>query len=312
MKKQLPLILSLIVGFAAIAVFYIPAKVSGDLEDLLVSWAQVLAAAALILGGINIVQVNYPKIRRREMDWEYKVVLLVSAAIMLLSGIPWHKLGADPVKPTIAVAETVDTELAGSGKARLVVSSDANAMVSVDGAQPIPATTDTGPTTFELSPGKHAVLVFAGATKFTIGGYSKFIEDFEVTAGQVATATVPLQMKWGLEGRVFTWLYDHVFDPCNSTMFALLAFFIASAAFRAFRARNVEAALLLGAAILVMLGRVPIGSLLSESFPYISDWLVDVPNNAGRRAIMMGAALGAVATSLRVILGLERSHLGSD
>jgi len=311
-KKQLPLILSLIVGFAAIAVFYIPAKISGDLEDLLVSWAQVLAASALILGGINIVQVNYPKIRRRERDWPYKVVLLASAAIMLLSGIPWHRLFAEEVEGSIAVAGSVDPELAGGDKARLVVASADNAMVSIDGAVAVPANDAAGPVGFELSPGPHAVRVFAGATKFTIGGYEAFTREFEVQAGQVATATVPLQMKWGLEGRVFTWLYDHVFAPCNATMFALLAFFIASAAFRAFRARNVEAALLLGAAILVMLGRVPIGSLLSESFPYISDWLVDVPNNAGRRAIMMGAALGAVATSLRVILGLERSHLGAD
>lgn len=310
MKKQLPLLLSLLVGFFAIAMFYVPAI--SEIEDLLVSWGLVLAAAALILGGINIVQVNYPKIRRREQDWEYKVVLLVSAAIMLLAGIPWHKLGADEVAGKVTVADTLDQELSSTGKARLVVTSADNAMVSVDGKAAVPAGDSGTSTTFELEPGTHSIRVFAGSSGFTVAGYSSFTGNVELTAGQVATADVPLDMRWGLEGRVFTWLYDYVFDPCNSTMFALLAFFIASAAFRAFRARNVEAALLLGAAILVMLGRVPIGSLISESFPYISDWLVDVPNNAGRRAIMMGAALGAVATSLRVILGLERSHLGAD
>jgi hypothetical protein len=107
-------------------------------------------------------------------------------------------------------------------------------------------------------------------------------------------------------------MYDYVFYPCNATMFALLAFFIASAAFRAFRARNAEAALLLGAAIIIMLGRAPIGRAISDMLPLISDWILDVPNNAGRRAIMMGAALGAIATGLRIILGLERSHLGAE
>ena len=47
-------------------------------------------------------------------------------------------------------------------------------------------------------------------------------------------------------------------------------------------------------------------------FPDLAQWLIDIPNNAGRRAIMMGAAIGAIATGLRVIIGLERSHLGSD
>jgi hypothetical protein len=133
-----------------------------------------------------------------------------------------------------------------------------------------------------------------------------------VAEGQEVAVRAQLRMLWGPSGRVFTWLYDHFFAPCNATMFALLAFFIASAAFRAFRARNVDAALLLGSAILIMLGRVPLGRAISSWLPEISDWIIDIPNNAGRRAIMMGAALGAIVTSLRVILGLERSHLGRD
>ena len=39
---------------------------------------------------------------------------------------------------------------------------------------------------------------------------------------------------------------------------------------------------------------------------------MDVPNVAGRRAIFIGAALGAVATGVRIILGIERSHLRGD
>jgi len=117
------------------------------------------------------------------------------------------------------------------------------------------------------------------------------------------------------DGEHYKWLFDYMFVPLNATMFALLAFYIASAAFRAFRARNLEATLLLAAAILVMLARVPIGEaipVVGDYLPKVMNWIMDVPNIAGRRAIFIGAALGAVSTGLRVILGLERSHLGGE
>lgn len=120
------------------------------------------------------------------------------------------------------------------------------------------------------------------------------------------------------EGTVFDFLFMNAYVPMNSTMFALLAFFVASASYRAFRARTVDAALLLIAGFVVMLGRAPIGDYLTYFMPegwQMSDyanWIMDIPNTAGQRAIMMGAALGVVATSLRVILGIERSYLGGE
>ena len=105
-------------------------------------------------------------------------------------------------------------------------------------------------------------------------------------------------------------IYQSVNAPLASTMFALLAFFIASAAFRAFRARNVEATLLLVTAVLMMIGRVSIGEFLWPGFPAFTEWLLDVPNLAAKRAVAIGVGLGAVSTGLKIILGIERSYLG--
>ena len=41
-------------------------------------------------------------------------------------------------------------------------------------------------------------------------------------------------------------------------------------------------------------------------------WIMNSPNLAGQRSIMIGIGLGVVAMSLRVILGIERTYLGED
>lgn len=111
-------------------------------------------------------------------------------------------------------------------------------------------------------------------------------------------------------------LYFKVLVPLQSSMFALLAFFMASAAYRSFRARNLLAGLLLGAAFLVMLGQVPVGEWLTSFLPptfrasEISTWIMQVPNTASKRAIELGLTLGVLATMLKILTGIERSWLG--
>jgi hypothetical protein len=113
-------------------------------------------------------------------------------------------------------------------------------------------------------------------------------------------------------GGPYDWMFQYVYIPAESTMFAILAFFIASAAYRTFRARTTEAAILLVAAVIVMLGRVPIGHMMWDQFPELQQWLMMVPNMAAKRGILLGVYLGAVATALRIIFGIERSYLGGD
>lgn len=111
-------------------------------------------------------------------------------------------------------------------------------------------------------------------------------------------------------GSAAFWLWENMQLPCGATMFALLAFYIASAAFRAFRIRNLEAGFLMAAAVLLMIGRVPLVELAFPNYPEFVEWIMDAPNMAAKRAIMIGAALGAIATGLKIILGIERQYLG--
>ncbi|GJQ49688.1 putative membrane protein [Candidatus Kuenenia stuttgartiensis] len=112
------------------------------------------------------------------------------------------------------------------------------------------------------------------------------------------------------DGTMLDWIYYYVQVPAGATIFSILAFFIASAAYRTFRARTRESAVLLIAAIVVMLGRVPIGNYISHYIPAVADWIMAVPNLAAKRGILLGVSFGAIATSIKIIFGIERSYLG--
>ncbi len=116
----------------------------------------------------------------------------------------------------------------------------------------------------------------------------------------------------GLESTVYRAMFNHVMIPLHATMYSLLAFFIASAAFRAFRARSALATVLLVSALVVMLRFNPYLGPLGKLDNDLASWILNVPNLAAKRAIIIGIGLGIVATALKIILGIERSYMGKD
>lgn len=121
----------------------------------------------------------------------------------------------------------------------------------------------------------------------------------------------------------YGWTYEYVFSPLTATMFAMLAFYVASAAFRAFRAKNLESILLLGTAFIILLAQTAAGMFLTGWIPEDSafaflrlDWMkiaiTEHIQTAGMRAITIGIALGVAATSLRLILGIDKSYLSKS
>lgn len=112
-------------------------------------------------------------------------------------------------------------------------------------------------------------------------------------------------------GGPLMWLFNNLLVPMQSTMFSILAFYIVSAAYRAFRARTKEATILLITAIIVMLGRVPIGEVIfGKGLPEFTEWLLTTPSMAAQRGILLGVGLAAIATALRIIFGIERTYMG--
>lgn len=116
---------------------------------------------------------------------------------------------------------------------------------------------------------------------------------------------------WGRDqDSIFQKIFNSILLPVQATMFALLAFYLASAAFRAFRTRSVDATVLLITALIVMIGRLDDLGIIK--MPEISQWILrDGPNLWSKRAILLGVGLGMASTALKVVLGIERTYLGS-
>lgn len=123
--------------------------------------------------------------------------------------------------------------------------------------------------------------------------------------------------------KFYTSLFDGLLVNLDAAMFSLLAFYIASAAYRAFRVRTMEAALLMVAALVVMLGIVDFGVFLTHGislnspwsffrFEKLYMWVMNWINMPTQRAVTVGVAVGALAMAMRLWLSLERGSFFSQ
>ncbi|MCL6431488.1 MAG: hypothetical protein K6V36_11620 [Anaerolineae bacterium] len=111
---------------------------------------------------------------------------------------------------------------------------------------------------------------------------------------------------WG--SGALTWFYRFVLFPLEASTGALLAFVAVSAAVRAWRLSSLEGGVMLVVGVIVLVGTLaPQGPALTALGP-LRDWIVSVPAMAAVRGILLGVALGIIATGLRVLLWIDRPY----
>lgn len=112
----------------------------------------------------------------------------------------------------------------------------------------------------------------------------------------------------GSDHPLYSFLFLNVYGTLGPSGYGIMCFFIAAAAFRVLRIRNIDSLVLVSSIVLVMLYRSPIGGTI-PFIPAIGDWIQSVPSSGGMRGIIIGTAIGAIGMALRTLIGYERGHL---
>jgi hypothetical protein len=116
----------------------------------------------------------------------------------------------------------------------------------------------------------------------------------------------------GPTGSAALWIFNSVQVPIEISLLAVLAVVLVYAGARLLTRRpKWYTVLFLVTVLIVLLGSVPL-FLLGEVAPLIAvrSWLIQVPAVAGARGLLLGVALGTVATGLRILLGMDRPYGG--
>ena len=276
MRNEVPLIICFLTGLPTMVAFFSGSASVADLSTTFLNWSMIIGGAAFFLAVGSLFQVNLQNISRRSAGWGFSVVLLASFVITLVLGC-WY--GVDDTYSSRVSLTDPDLR--------------ANFLKGVAA----------------LDEGRTAEAVGILGSVLTV---SDEVELERVARSVAAADPATLTEVEVKRFNPFFFIYEYVYAPMGATMFSLLAFFVASAAYRAFKARTKEATLLLTAAFLVMIGWVSVGEAIWPRFSDIASWIMQVPQTAGQRAIQIGAALGLVSSSLRILLGLEQSYLGQD
>jgi len=117
----------------------------------------------------------------------------------------------------------------------------------------------------------------------------------------------------GTENPTLRFFLEAIIIPAESALMALLAVTLVYASVRLLRHRvGITSFIFLGVAVTILLAAAP---LPFGKIPILSDlmlpWLTQVFAAAGARGILIGVALGALTTGLRVLFGIDRPYGGN-
>jgi len=293
-----------------------------------------VGAMAIGLGLYNLLSIHGAKVAFRRKGWINSVALLVGlAAMMIVTSRDWagsrqvasdteqlvmlrnftQAIAADeeskaPVPPVITRNAALLSALEKTvSEVRERVTSQLSTLAQ-DGLSPdTPQHRVLATANAELQVALTSVAQLQVALAADPASTSRHVE-LATALSQAAVAyrqILSTAYEQSLTKKVYNFFFIGIFSSLGTAMFSLLGFYIASAAYRAFRVRSTESALMIIAALIVMLGQIPFGMWIWEGFPELRLWILNTPSAGARRAIEIGAAVAGLVMAFRMWLSIE-------
>lgn len=168
--------------------------------------------------------------------------------------------------------------------------------------------------------GYSAVLLFS-MVAFVVFGYWNFI----TRLGTEGAAMEASKDAWKFPQYANDLLFDGLLQQMEAAMFSIVAFYILSAAYRAFRARSAEASILLVTALIVLVSLLGVvtyawdtkfidANHISSNFKIseVATWINGNLQTPAIRGIDFGVGVGLLAMGLRIWLSLEKTSGGNS
>ncbi|MBN1233051.1 MAG: hypothetical protein JXA60_06855 [Candidatus Coatesbacteria bacterium] len=307
MHRTIPLFITFIGSLVMFIQYFVPTEGSTKLYETVLDWEIVTGTFFLIIGIESLITYHYGKIRGKQENWQYSIVTILALLVMSVIGLAGG-ITSDPnemkeeVKSIAVKNPYTAREIIEVGKYYPELAKDIIALYDKD--------VRFAEKVLDLRPDLARFMIDLWSKDKTKANelVKKALLDPESVKEEVGEVkSYPAAIS---KSPMFQDFFNFMISPMSATMFSLLAFFIASAAYRSFRARNFDSAILLVVAVIMMLGRIPFGQSIYGKLPAFTEYILEIPNNAMKRGISLGVGMGMLATSIKIMFGIDRSYLG--
>jgi hypothetical protein len=121
--------------------------------------------------------------------------------------------------------------------------------------------------------------------------------------------TLVISILFGPVGSWSLWIFNSILIPIESSLMAVLAIALVYAAARLFYKRtNLFTLIFAATVVFILISTFTLPGISIPGLNILRDFITRVLSVAGARGILLGVALGTIATGLRILMGADRPY----